>query len=71
MNHCHNTVHEDNAMLLRYDILTDPDNPDVSQTHVSIIPTPNPTPFGVTYVTPEVLPEGNPFDPAFDPFPKA
>ena len=42
VNHCHNTVHEDNAMLLRYDILTDPNNPNVSQTHVSIIPTPNP-----------------------------
>jgi FtsP/CotA-like multicopper oxidase with cupredoxin domain len=71
VNHCHNTVHEDNSMLLRYDILTDPNNPDVSQTHISIIPTPNPTPFGVTYVTPEVLPEGNPFDPEFDPFPEA
>ncbi len=71
VNHCHNTVHEDNSMLLRYDILTDPNNPDVSQTHVSVIPTPNPTPDGVTYLTPEVLPEGNPFDPDFDPFPNA
>jgi len=71
VNHCHNTVHEDNSMLLRYDILTDPNNPNVSQTHTSIIPTPNPTPDGVTYLTPEVLPEGNPFDPDFDPFPEA
>lgn len=69
VNHCHNTVHEDNSMLLRYDILTDPNNPNASQTHVSVIPTPNPTPDGVEYVTPEVLPEGNPFDPSFDPFP--
>jgi FtsP/CotA-like multicopper oxidase with cupredoxin domain len=69
VNHCHNTVHEDSAMLLRYDILTDPDNPNVSQTHTSIIPTPNPSPEGVEYLTPEILPEGNPFDPNFDPFP--
>ncbi len=70
MNHCHNTVHEDNAMLLRYDILTDPTN-GASATHVTIIPTPNPTPDGVEYLTPEVLPEGNPFDSNFDPFPNA
>jgi len=69
VNHCHNTVHEDNAMLLRYDILTDPKNPDVSQTHVSVVPTPMPKEDGVEYVTPEVLPEGNPFDSKFDPFP--
>ncbi|MBP1806174.1 multicopper oxidase family protein [Rubellimicrobium aerolatum] len=67
--HCHNTAHEDAAMLLRYDILTDPNNPKNSQTHVSVIPTPNPTPDGVTYVTPELLPEGNPFHPDFEPFP--
>lgn len=71
VNHCHNTVHEDNAMLLRYDILTDPNNPKASQTHVAVIPTPNPRPEGVTYVTPEILPEGNPNDPDFNPFPKA
>lgn len=69
VTHCHNTVHEDFAMLLRYDVLTDPNNPNVSQVHTEIIPTPDPTPDGVTYVTPEILPEGNPFDPDFDPFP--
>ncbi len=69
VQHCHNTVHEDNAMLLRYDILTDPDNPDSSQVHASVIPTPDPTPDGVTYRTPEILPEGNPFHPDFDPDP--
>jgi FtsP/CotA-like multicopper oxidase with cupredoxin domain len=53
VNHCHNTVHEDNAMLLRYDILTDADG----RPQASIIPTPNPTPDGVEYLTPEVLPE--------------
>jgi hypothetical protein len=37
---------------------------------VQIIPTPNPTPDGVTYVKPEILPEGNPFSAQFNPFPK-
>jgi FtsP/CotA-like multicopper oxidase with cupredoxin domain len=69
VTHCHNTVHEDAAMLLRYDILTDPNNKKTSQTHLQIIPTPNPTPDGVTYVMPEVMPEGNPFHPAFNPRP--
>ena len=58
VNHCHNTVHEDFAMLLRYDLLTDGRDP--GDKHVSIIPTPLPTPDGVRYLTPEILPEGNP-----------
>ncbi len=70
VTHCHNTVHEDAAMLLRYDVLTDPNNPRTSQTHVQVIPTPNPTPDGVTYVMPEILPEGNPFHRSFRPFPR-
>ena len=69
VNHCHNTVHEDFAMLLRYDVLTDPNNPNVSQTHVAILPTPNPTAAGVVYLTPEVLPEGDPANPEFFPAP--
>jgi FtsP/CotA-like multicopper oxidase with cupredoxin domain len=69
VTHCHNTVHEDAAMLLRYDVLTNPNNPKNSQTHVQVIPTPNPTPDGVTYVMPEILPEGNPFHPSFNPRP--
>jgi hypothetical protein len=64
-------VHEDWAMLMRFDVLTDPDNPDNSQTHVNLIPTPRPTPEGVTYSTPEILAEGNPFDDGFKPFPPA
>jgi FtsP/CotA-like multicopper oxidase with cupredoxin domain len=60
VNHCHNTVHEDFAMLLRYQILTDRDNPKSSNVHVDIIPTPIPTPDGCTYMTPDVLVEGNP-----------
>jgi FtsP/CotA-like multicopper oxidase with cupredoxin domain len=71
VSHCHNTVHEDWAMLMRFDVLTDPDNPDNSQTHVNLIPTPRPTPEGVTYSTPEILAEGNPFDDGFNPFPPA
>lgn len=69
VNHCHNTVHEDNSMLMRYNILTDPNNPNTSQVHASVTPTPDPQPEGVTYRTPEILPEGNPFDPSFEPFP--
>lgn len=65
VTHCHNTVHEDWAMLARYDILTDPDDPNQSQTHVTVIPTPKPSKFGVTYAEPEILPEGNPFDKEF------
>ena len=51
VNHCHNTVHEDWAMLLRYDI---------SMGHYRVWPTPIPTPDGVTYRDPEVLPEADP-----------
>jgi hypothetical protein len=60
VNHCHNTVHEDFAMLLRYQILTDKDNPKSSNVHIDIIPTPIPSPDGCTYMTPDVLAEGNP-----------
>jgi FtsP/CotA-like multicopper oxidase with cupredoxin domain len=60
VNHCHNTIHEDFALLLRYQVLTDKANPKSSNVHVDIIPTPIPTPDGCTYMTPEVLAEGNP-----------
>ncbi len=62
VNHCHNTVHEDNAMLLRFDILTNGNQSgsSASSVHAGIIPTPNPTPDGVTYTVPEILPEGDP-----------
>ncbi|MFT5511301.1 MAG: hypothetical protein ACI89J_004402, partial [Hyphomicrobiaceae bacterium] len=55
VSHCHNTVHEDFAMLLRFDVLKDDDS-----IHAAIVPTPNPTPDGVTFLTPEILPEGDP-----------
>ncbi len=43
MEHCHNTVHEDNAMLLRWEI----DNIGVPQ--LKPLPTPISTPNGVTF----------------------
>jgi FtsP/CotA-like multicopper oxidase with cupredoxin domain len=51
MEHCHNTVHEDNAMLLRWEI------DDNGAPFLRPLPTPIPTPQGVTFEDPtEVLP---------------
>jgi len=51
MEHCHNTTHEDNAMLLRWEI-----NPG-GEPYLSPLPTPIPTPQGVRFQAPsEVLP---------------
>jgi FtsP/CotA-like multicopper oxidase with cupredoxin domain len=51
MEHCHNTTHEDNAMLLRWEI-----NAGV-QPFLSPLPTPVPTPQGVRFQLPsDVLP---------------
>jgi FtsP/CotA-like multicopper oxidase with cupredoxin domain len=51
MEHCHNTSHEDNAMLLRWDI------DGGGEAHLAPLPTPIPTPQGVTFVSPsETLP---------------
>jgi FtsP/CotA-like multicopper oxidase with cupredoxin domain len=55
VNHCHNTVHEDFAMLMRIQVLGK-----AGSMHAGITPTPIPTPDGVTYSTPEILPEGDP-----------
>ena len=57
VNHCHNTVHEDFAMLLRYQLLS------AAGPQVAVTPTPNPTPDGVFFSTPEILPEGDPRPP--------
>jgi manganese oxidase len=46
MEHCHNTMHEDNAMLLRWDINTD------GEPYLAPLPTPVPTPQGCTYHEP-------------------
>jgi FtsP/CotA-like multicopper oxidase with cupredoxin domain len=43
MEHCHNTVHEDHAMLLRWDV------DEYGQTGLQALPTPCPTPQGVTF----------------------
>ncbi len=42
MEHCHNTVHEDHAMLVRYDI----------DRGLVALPTPMPTPQGVGFISP-------------------
>src|SRR5262249_53790967 len=56
VNHCHNTVHEDFALLMRIQFLTGvPGSP---QTMVT--PTPLPSADGVTFKNPEILPEGDP-----------
>jgi hypothetical protein len=59
VNHCHNTVHEDFGMLMRVQLLTgEPNSP-----QVAVTATPNPTPNGVYFTTPEILPEGDPRTP--------
>jgi FtsP/CotA-like multicopper oxidase with cupredoxin domain len=47
MEHCHNTVHEDNAMLLRWEI------DDSGAPFLRPLPTPIPTPQGVTFQPPD------------------
>ncbi len=53
MEHCHNTVHEDNAMLLRWDI-----NPD-GTAELTPMPTPVPTPQGCTFIDPDDILQGS------------
>jgi FtsP/CotA-like multicopper oxidase with cupredoxin domain len=56
VQHCHNNLHEDFAMLQRVQLLTGvPGSP-----QTAVTPTPNPTPDGVVFLTPEILPEGDP-----------
>jgi FtsP/CotA-like multicopper oxidase with cupredoxin domain len=50
MEHCHNTMHEDNAMLLRWEINGG------GQPFLSPLPTPVPTPQGVQFEDPYDLP---------------
>ena len=51
MEHCHNTTHEDNAMLLRWEI------DDSGAPFVRPLPTPIPKPQGVTFQNPDdILP---------------
>jgi FtsP/CotA-like multicopper oxidase with cupredoxin domain len=55
VSHCHNTAHEDFAMMLRLQVIGNAGTPQVVTT-----PTPNPTPDGVVFSTPEVLKEAVP-----------
>jgi len=56
VQHCHNNMHEDFAMLQRVQLLTGV----AGSPQVAVTPTPNPTPDGVFFTTPEILPEGDP-----------
>ena len=59
VNHCHNTVHEDFALLMRIQLL----NGVAGSPQNVVTLTPNPTPDGVFFTTPEVLPEADPANP--------
>jgi FtsP/CotA-like multicopper oxidase with cupredoxin domain len=50
MQHCHNTVHEDHAMLMRWDIK------ESGAAVLTPLPSPIPTPQGVRFLDPTVLP---------------
>src|SRR5262245_51717929 len=54
VNHCHNTVHEDVAMLMRIQLLS------AAGPQAAVTLTPNPTRDGVFFTSPEILPEGDP-----------
>ena len=47
MEHCHNTVHEDNAMLVRWEINN------AGGAFLNPLPTPIPKPQGVTFIQPD------------------
>ncbi|HYX53821.1 MAG TPA: multicopper oxidase domain-containing protein [Candidatus Limnocylindrales bacterium] len=49
MEHCHNTVHEDNAMLVRWEL------DDGGQPFLRPLPTPIPHPTGVTFENPDEI----------------
>jgi FtsP/CotA-like multicopper oxidase with cupredoxin domain len=51
MEHCHNTMHEDNAMLLRWDL-------DSGTPFLSPLPTPISKPTGVTFQNPDEILSG-------------
>jgi FtsP/CotA-like multicopper oxidase with cupredoxin domain len=60
--HCHNTVHEDFAMLLRMQVLSAAPGTPEFKGQPQWVPTQTPIPSrdGVTWKTPEILPEGDP-----------
>jgi FtsP/CotA-like multicopper oxidase with cupredoxin domain len=67
VTHCHNTVHEDFGLLMRMQLLTaPPTSADYKGApHWLVTKTPIPTPAGVQWMDPEILPEGDPNDPEF------
>lgn len=67
VNHCHNTAHEDFAMLLRMQLLTPPPGTPGYKGSPHFVPTktPIPGPNGVTWKTPEILPEADPRSPKY------
>jgi manganese oxidase len=61
VNHCHNTVHEDNAMLIHYHLAKQGvAGSGIEAVHATVLPTPDPRVTGVTYVQSCFLAEGNP-----------
>ena len=56
VQHCHNNVHEDFAMLMRMQVLSNL----AGSPHIALTATPNPTADGVIFTTPEILPEADP-----------
>lgn len=65
--HCHNTTHEDFAMLMRMQLLTPPPGDPNFKGQPQYVPTmtPIPTAHGIEWKQPEILPEGDPNDPEF------
>lgn len=59
VSHCHNTVHEDFAMLIRFQVLSQRAGQE-AQSLVTM--TPVPTPEGIKWMRPEILREGIPSD---------
>jgi manganese oxidase len=57
MEHCHNTMHEDNAMLMRWEINN------AGGVFLNPLPTPIPAPTGVTFRPPDEILAG-----AFPPY---
>jgi manganese oxidase len=54
--HCQNLVHGDCAQLMRYQLLLGTESGGI---HGAVTPTPIPSEMGVTWKTPEILPEAN------------
>ncbi|MGZ4868587.1 MAG: multicopper oxidase domain-containing protein, partial [Candidatus Angelobacter sp.] len=49
MEHCHNTMHEDNAMLMRWEVNA------AGGVFLNPLPTPIPKPTGVTFQAPDEI----------------